>query len=218
MCLMCAEKLDDLRGDLLPRIKVDQALLAHMMKNSVISRSKKAEILKVCSSIINVIVVSSWALMLIISFFLSTVQSMGERAAKYNDFHFTFDWEITKRVIFCFEQAIMTSTQKPDTSTLKTRLMVYALPFVILWCTSRYGRCPTAYLYVCSAQLPTARYLTWWYCQVCALLPDKHTKDPLVFFQQIADVLESFLVKLFNRSLSEGLVPSVFKAACNALA
>ena len=56
---MCAEKLDDLRGDLLPRIKVDQALLAHMMKNSVISRSKKAEILKVCSSIINVIVVSS---------------------------------------------------------------------------------------------------------------------------------------------------------------
>ena len=59
MCLMCAEKLDDLRGDLLPRIKVDQVLLAHMMKNSVISRSKKAEILKVCSSIINVIVVSS---------------------------------------------------------------------------------------------------------------------------------------------------------------
>ena len=59
MCLMCAEKLDDLRGDLLPRIKVDQVLLAHMMKNSVISRSKKAEILKVCSSISNVIVVSS---------------------------------------------------------------------------------------------------------------------------------------------------------------
>jgi len=32
-------------------------------------------------------------------------------------------------------------------------------------------------------------------------------------FKQVADVLEPFLVELFNRSLSEGLVPSVFKAA-----
>ena len=36
---------------------------------------------------------------------------------------------------------------------------------------------------------------------------------PTGLFKQVADVLEPFLVELFNRSLSEGLVPSVFKAA-----
>jgi len=52
------------------------------------------------------------------------------------------------------------------------------------------------------------------------MLPDKCTSDPMPtgLFKQVADVLEPFLVELFNRSLSEGLVPSVFKAAYNALA
>ena len=48
------------------------------------------------------------------------------------------------------------------------------------------------------------------------MLPDKQcTSDPMPtgLFKQVADVLEPFLVELFNRSLSEGLVPSVFKAA-----
>jgi len=48
------------------------------------------------------------------------------------------------------------------------------------------------------------------------MLPDKQcTSDPMPTgqFKQAADVLEPFLVELFNRSLSEGLVPSVFKAA-----
>jgi len=36
---------------------------------------------------------------------------------------------------------------------------------------------------------------------------------PTGLFKQVADVLEPFLIELFNRSLSEGLVPSVFKAA-----
>ena len=36
---------------------------------------------------------------------------------------------------------------------------------------------------------------------------------PTGIFKQVADVLEPFLVELFNQSLSEGLVPSVFKAA-----
>jgi len=48
------------------------------------------------------------------------------------------------------------------------------------------------------------------------MLPDKQcTSDimPTGLFKQVADVLEPFLVELFNRSLSEGLVPSVFKAA-----
>jgi len=45
------------------------------------------------------------------------------------------------------------------------------------------------------------------------MLPDKQcTSDPMPtgLFKQVADVLEPFLVELFNRSLSEGLVPSVF--------
>ena len=48
------------------------------------------------------------------------------------------------------------------------------------------------------------------------MLPDKQcTSDPMPtgLFKQVADVLEPFLVELFNRSVSEGLVPSVFKAA-----
>jgi len=48
------------------------------------------------------------------------------------------------------------------------------------------------------------------------MLPDKQsTSDPMPtgLFMQVADVLEPFLVEHFNRSLSEGLVPSVVKAA-----
>jgi len=48
------------------------------------------------------------------------------------------------------------------------------------------------------------------------MLPDKQcTSDPMPtgLFKQVADVLEPFLVEHFNRSLSEGLVQSVFKAA-----
>ena len=48
------------------------------------------------------------------------------------------------------------------------------------------------------------------------MLPDKQcTSDPMPtgLFKQVADVLEPFLVELFYLSLSEGLVPSVFKAA-----
>jgi len=48
------------------------------------------------------------------------------------------------------------------------------------------------------------------------MLPDMQcTSDPMPsgLLKQVADVLEPFLVELFNRSLSEGLVPSVFKAA-----
>jgi len=48
------------------------------------------------------------------------------------------------------------------------------------------------------------------------MLPDKQCTSgpmPTGLFNQVADVLEPFLVELFNRSLSEGLVPSVFKAA-----
>ena len=48
------------------------------------------------------------------------------------------------------------------------------------------------------------------------MLPDKQsTSDPMPtgLFMQVAYVLEPFLVEHFNRSLSEGLVQSVFKAA-----
>jgi len=48
------------------------------------------------------------------------------------------------------------------------------------------------------------------------MLPDKQsTSDPMPtgLLKQVADVLEPFLVEHFNRSLSEGLVPSVFKTA-----
>jgi len=48
------------------------------------------------------------------------------------------------------------------------------------------------------------------------MLPDKQsTSDPMPtgLFMQVADVLEPFMVEHFNRSLSEGLVPSVVKAA-----
>jgi len=47
------------------------------------------------------------------------------------------------------------------------------------------------------------------------MLPDKQsTSDPMPtgLFMQVADVLEPFMVELFNRSVSEGLVPSVVKA------
>jgi len=47
LCFVIAEKLDDLRGDLLPTIQVDNSFLAHMMKNAVISKKEKNEILSV---------------------------------------------------------------------------------------------------------------------------------------------------------------------------
>jgi len=47
-------------------------------------------------------------------------------------------------------------------------------------------------------------------------LPDKQcTSDRMPtagLFKQVVDALEPFLVELFNWSLNEGLVPSVFKA------
>ena len=48
------------------------------------------------------------------------------------------------------------------------------------------------------------------------MLPDMQcTGDPVLtgLFKQAAGVLEPFLVELLNQSLSEGLLPSVFKAA-----
>ena len=47
------------------------------------------------------------------------------------------------------------------------------------------------------------------------LLDKQCASDPMPtgLFKQVANVLEPFLVQLFSRSLSEGLVPSVFKAA-----
>ena len=48
------------------------------------------------------------------------------------------------------------------------------------------------------------------------MLPDMQcTGDPVLtgLFKQVAGVLEPFLVELLNQSLSEGLLPSVFKAA-----
>ena len=55
------------------------------------------------------------------------------------------------------------------------------------------------------------------------MLPDKQcTSDPMPtgLFKQVADVLEPFLVELFNRSLSEGLHGAVCiqGSICNALA
>ena len=47
-------------------------------------------------------------------------------------------------------------------------------------------------------------------------LPDKHCiRDPMAtgLFKQVAEVIAPFFVELFNRSLSEGSVPSVFRAA-----
>ena len=46
------------------------------------------------------------------------------------------------------------------------------------------------------------------------MLPDKHcASDPIPILKDCADVLEPFLVELYNKSLRTGSVPAVFKAA-----
>jgi len=48
---MFAEILNNVRGDLIGRVKVDEALLSYMMKKSVINSRRKTEIQRVCTCI-----------------------------------------------------------------------------------------------------------------------------------------------------------------------